>query len=118
MGFSRVRVITQGKVKIKDTALGQKAWPEFEQRLSNCFHNQLETPILFYLAVILCNQLKIQSDIILFLSYLFIFCRFGHAYVEIKTNHVPSRFKWFLAGTTSLLIIWSLIIYFWATMFQ
>lgn len=111
MGYLRVRSITQGKVKMKDVALGQDAWPELEQRISNCYHNQLETPILFYLAILISIQFQLQSNVILFFSYVFIFCRFGHAYVEIKSNHVPTRFKWFVAGTTSLLTMWLVIIY-------
>lgn len=106
MGFSRVKSISSGQVKMKDIALGQNVWPERIQRISNCFHNQLETPILFYAGIILCLHLQIHSVALNILAWIFIICRIGHAYVEIKTNYVPTRFRWFLFGTTTLLCFW------------
>lgn len=110
MGFIRVQAIVKGEVRFKDIALGALAWPEKVQRVSNCFHNQLETPLLFYIGVLVAMYFKVSSMSFVILSWMFVITRFGHAYVEIKTNFMPHRFRWFLAGATTLLCFWLALI--------
>jgi hypothetical protein len=40
------------------------------------------------------------------LSWAFVLLRIAHAFVHVTTNHVPTRFCWFLAGALMLLVMW------------
>ena len=51
MARSRLAAIERGETKVRDIALGQRAWPERVTQVANTFHNQLELPILFYVLV-------------------------------------------------------------------
>ena len=43
MGHVRFAAVRAGEVKVKDVALGQRAWPDRVQQVANAFHNQFET---------------------------------------------------------------------------
>jgi hypothetical protein len=106
LAFVRTRHILKREVKMKDVALGQKNWPELATKISNCFQNQFETPILFYVLTILVWQSHTASIVFTAGSWAFVLARFAHGYIEISGNHVPTRFKAFVFGTVSLLIMW------------
>jgi len=106
MGFLRVKAIRTGKVKFKDIALGQNAWPENVTKTANCFHNQLETPILLYLAITFIGFTGKADTAYLVLATIFFFFRLLHAFEEITRNDVRRRFTAFLLGSITLLVIW------------
>jgi hypothetical protein len=106
MGMARVGVIKSGKVKIRDIALGQQAWPERETQLTNCFHNQFQLPVLFYVLVALALFTRKADLLFVLLAWLFVLLRVAHAWVHVTSNHVPMRFRWYLAGAVVLLAMW------------
>jgi hypothetical protein len=106
MGSVRVAAISRGQVKIRDMALGQPVWPERETQVANCFHNQLQLPLLFYVLVALALITRKADFLFVVLSWAFVLLRLVHAFVHVTTNHVPTRFRWFLAGALVLLLMW------------
>jgi hypothetical protein len=102
MGGARVAAIKRGQVRIRDIALGQSAWPERETQIANCFHNQLQLPTLFYVLVAFALFTR-KADL---LAWAFVLLRVGHAYVHVTSNHVPTRFRWYLGGAVVLLLMW------------
>ena len=106
MARERTGSVARGETKIRDTALGQPAWPEQATKVSNCFNSQFQLPLLFYV-VVLWAWVTRQADVIfVVLEWLFVLLRFGHAYVHTTSNHVPTRFKVFAIGMFVLLIMW------------
>ena len=106
MGHARVTAIKGGKVKIRDMALGQQVWPARETQIANCFHNQLQLPVLFYVLTALALITRKADLLFVVLSWLFVLLRLGHAWIHVTSNHVPTRFYWYLAGAVILLVMW------------
>jgi hypothetical protein len=106
MGSMRLKALRLGKVKMKDIALGQNAWPEAETKASNSYHNQFELPVLFYSALLFAILYQINSTVFLALAYLFSISRILHAFVHSTSNIVRLRFLLFIVGAFSLLAMW------------
>jgi hypothetical protein len=106
MGSVRVAAISRGQVKIRDMGLGQPVWPERETQIANCYHNQFQLPVLFYVLVALALFTRKADLLFVMLSWAFVLLRVAHAFVHVTTNHVPTRFRWFLAGALVLLVMW------------
>jgi hypothetical protein len=85
---------------------GQSAWPERETQLANGYHNQLQLPVLFYVLVAFALFTRKADLLFVVLSWLFVLLRVAHAFVHVTSNHVPTRFRWFLAGALVLLVMW------------
>lgn len=108
MERSRVGAIERGEVKINDIALGQSAWPERQTKIANCFHNQLQLPVLFYVLVILALFTKQADYLFVILSWIFVLSRLVHAYIHVTANSVSQRFYAFAFGAMVLLLMWAI----------
>lgn len=106
MAFARVGAIRRREVKVKDIALRQQAWPTLPTKIANAFHNQLETPILFYLLVVLLIVTSTGNAIFVTLAWIYVALRLLHAGVHVFGNDVQQRFYAFAAGTLVLLAMW------------
>jgi hypothetical protein len=53
MAYYRVTLIRRGEVDPHKVALREPNWPSFVLQVQNAAHNQLETPLLFYVLTIL-----------------------------------------------------------------
>ncbi len=111
LAYLRFSVIRNGTVKIKDIALGQKAWPEHLVKVDNCFHNQLQLPIIFYCAIILVLVLQKVDTYFLFFASWYVTFRYIHAYIEITSNYVPNRFRAFFLGNMGLIAMWIRLVF-------
>ena len=80
--------------------------PDYVQKLSRNFANLLETPILFYLLVVLVIALEIDSALMVKLAWLYVFFRLVHSAIHISYNHVLHRFMAFLLSMLTLLTMW------------
>ncbi len=107
LGPARVGAIRRGEVKLKDIALGQKAWPTRITQLSNTYSSQFELPVLFYLLVGLALVTR-KIDIWLVAgAWIFALSRLAHAYVYTTSNNVPARFRAFVVGAFMLTAMWA-----------
>src|SRR6476646_6462953 len=91
LAYQRVNALKRGEVRPADIALGQRAWPEPLQKLSNAFENQLELPMLFYVLVILAIIARKADLLFVILSWLFVASRFAHAFIHTGSNVVRVR---------------------------
>ncbi len=109
MGRARFAAVRAGEVRIRDIALGERAWPAKVMQVSNTYHNQFETPVLFYAAVAFALVTRTADLAFVVLSWLYVAARIGHAFVYVTENKVLLRFRVFLAGTAVLMLIWVLL---------
>lgn len=109
MGRARARAARRGEVKIKDIALGQRAWPDRVTQISNAFHNQLELPLLFYVAVAFIMLTRTGDVVQLALAWLFVVLRLAHAWIHTTSNQVIRRFYVYLAGAVVLIAMWVIL---------
>lgn len=107
MARARFAAARARQVKIADIALGQTApWPERPAQLARAFHNQLETPLLFYVAVVLALVTGKADGVFVALEWVWLAIRLAHAFVHVGSNHVPTRFRIFLGSFFALLAMW------------
>jgi hypothetical protein len=106
MGYLRVRAIRRGEVKMRDMALGQPVWPEHPTQVANCYRNQFEVPVLFYVLVVLAIIARKADFLFVIMSWIFVVLRIIHAYIHTTSNHVGQRFYAFLAANIVLLVMW------------
>ena len=106
MASVRTGSIRRGETKIRDTALGQPAWPPKATQISNCYDSQFQIPLLFYVLVILAWITRQADLVFVVMAWIFVLARLAHAYIHTTSNHVPTRFRVFALGVFVLLIMW------------
>ena len=58
MATVRTRALKSRETSLKDIALRQPNWPEKATQVANCFSNQFEIPVLFYVLIALALPLR------------------------------------------------------------
>src|SRR5262245_45714511 len=62
MAILRTTALTGGEVGYGEIALREPKWPKRATQIANCFHNQLELPLFFYILTIL-EGTSAQADL-------------------------------------------------------
>jgi hypothetical protein len=106
MASSRTGSVRRGETKIRDIALGQSAWPDRPQQISNSYDSQFQIPLLFYVLVIVAWVTRQADLIFVLMAWIFVLSRVAHAYIHTTSNHVPTRFRAFAVGVLVLLVMW------------
>jgi hypothetical protein len=106
MATARTRALSSQQTRFKDIALGQPNWPERATQVGNCFRNQFEVPVLFYILIALALPLRHADLVIVLLSWVFVVTRFAHAGIFVTSNDVRSRSLAWFAGVLVLLAMW------------
>ena len=106
MASARTGSVRRGETKIRDIALGQSAWPDGPQQISNSYDSQFQIPLLFYVLVILAWITRQADLIFVVMAWVFVLSRLAHAYIHTTSNHVPTRFNAFAVGVLLLLVMW------------
>lgn len=109
MGAARLSTLKSGEVRIGEIALGQSAWPEGATKAANAYHNQFQVPLLFYVLVVLALLTRQADLVFVLMSWVFVALRLGHAVVHVTSNHVPTRFRLFVAGVFVLMLMWVIL---------
>ena len=106
MVSARRHALVSRETKIRDIALGQPNWPVRATQIGNCYRNQFELPVLFYVLIALALPLRRVDDIILLLSWIFVISRLVHAGVFVTSNDLGRRSTAWIAGGLVLLVMW------------
>ena len=106
MGRERIPSVMSGETDIKDIAVDRTAYPLKARLLSNCFDNQFQLPVLFYVAGLLTLWAGAVSWLELLLAWAFVALRYAHAAIHITTNRVEHRFAAYTAGLAVLCALW------------
>lgn len=106
MASSRIGALKSGKTTLGDTALGQPNWPARVQQICNCYHNQFQLPLLFYVLTIVAIMTRHADFLFVVMAWLFVLTRLVHAYIHTGSNYVRHRFNAFAAGVFILLAMW------------
>jgi hypothetical protein len=110
MSILRLRALKQGLVPPQSVALREPNWPPRATQIGNAYHNQIETPLLFYALVLLALETRTADSILLVLSWLFVVSRVVHAYIHITSNRIDRRGPVFIVGAIGLALMWVIVI--------
>jgi len=106
MTTARTQALRGRETRLKDIALGQPNWPERVTQIGNCYRNQFEVPLLFYVLIALALPLRRADLFIVLMSWVFVVTRFAHAGIFVTSNNVQQRGLVWLAGVLVLLAMW------------
>jgi hypothetical protein len=106
MAGARRQALANGDTKSRDIALGQARWPARTAQIGDCYANQFEIPVLFYVLIALAMPLRHADLIIVMLSWVFVVTRFAHAGIFVTSNDVRTRSLAWFAGVLVLLAMW------------
>jgi hypothetical protein len=108
LGMARARrgALVAGQTKVRDIVMGQPNWPTRATQIGNCFKNQFELPVLFYILIAIALPLRHADLIIVLLSWVFVVTRFIHAGIFVTSNDLNHRSLAWFAGVLVLLAMW------------
>ena len=109
MAYLRTAAFKAGAVRPGDIALREPNWPPRVTQIGNAYHNQLETPLLFYVLILLALVTSTADSILFVLSWLFVASRFVHAYIHLTSNRIDRRAPVFLVGAIGLALMWIIV---------
>jgi hypothetical protein len=102
----RIGALKSRQVTFKDIALREPAWPARVTQIGNCFHNQLELPVLLYVLVAFIPITRTNDIVFVVLAWVFVLARLVHAYIHTGSNDVQSRFYAMVASLMVLIAMW------------
>jgi len=105
----RRQALVGGETRVRDIALGQPNWPTRATQIGNCFKNQFELPLLFYILIALALPLRHADLFIVLMSWVFVVTRFVHAGIFVTSNDLRRRSLVWFAG---VLVVFAMWIYF------
>jgi hypothetical protein len=106
MAGARRQALVGGQTKIRDIALGQQNWPLQATQIGNCFKNQFELPLLFYILIAIALPIRHADLAIVMLSWVFVVTRFVHAGIFVTSNDLNRRSLAWFAGVLVLFAMW------------
>ena len=106
MAGARRQTLVKGETKIRDIALGQPNWPARATQIGNCYRNQFEIPVLFYVLIALALPIRHADYVIVLLSWVFVVTRLVHAGIFVNSNDLGQRSMAWFAGVLVLLAMW------------
>jgi hypothetical protein len=106
MAGARRGALVGGQTKIRDIALGEPNWPARATQIGNCFANQFELPLLFYILIALALPLRHVDYVMVMLSWVFVVTRFAHAGIFVSSNDLKQRSLAWFAGVLVLFAMW------------
>lgn len=106
MAGARRGALVSGQTKIRDIALGEQNWPARATQIANCYKNQFEIPVLFYILIALALPLRRADMVIVLLSWVFVVTRFVHAGIFVTSNDLNRRSLAWFAGVLVVFAMW------------
>lgn len=106
MAYCRVTLLRSGAVAARDVALRQPNWPPHVLQVANAAHNQLETPVLFYVLCILAIVTGKADLPFVVLSWIYVLARLAHAWIHVTSNRVQVRGFVFGLSLVVLMAMW------------
>jgi hypothetical protein len=106
----RTKALQSGETRYQDIAMREQKWPHQAALFANCFSNQFELPVLFYVLVILAMMTKHADLVFVLLAWVFVVLRVLQAFVHATSNNVPFRGGYYAVGALVLLVMWLIFI--------
>ena len=103
---ARRQALVAGGTRIPDIALGQPNWPVRATQIANCYANQFELPLLFYILIAIALPIRHADLFIVLMSWVFVVTRFAHAGIFVTSNDLGQRSMAWLAGVLVLFAMW------------
>ncbi len=97
-GWHRRLALKGRAVRFADVALDDNAWPDYARKFANCYRNQFELPVVFYVLCAIAYVTAHVDALMVALAWGFVITRLVHAYIHTTSNIVLRRGAAFLGG--------------------
>lgn len=105
LAAAKKKAYLAGGVDLKRAALHDDAWPDSVAKINNNIRNQFESPLLFYVLVVVLYLLGNTGIAAQVLAWSFVALRVVHAYVHLGSNFVPLRRRMFIFSVVILFLM-------------
>jgi len=106
MAATRRGALVSGQTKARDVVLGKANWPARAAQIGDCYSNQFELPMLFYVLVAIALPLRHMDYVMVLLSWVFVVTRFAHAGIFVSSNDLNQRSLAWFSGVLVLFAMW------------
>ena len=106
MAATRRGALVSGQTKATDVVLGKPNWPARAAQIGDCYSNQFELPLLFYVLIAIALPLRHIDYVMVMLSWVFVITRFAHAGIFVSSNDLKQRSLAWFAGVLVLFAMW------------
>ncbi|MBX9825801.1 MAG: MAPEG family protein [Xanthobacteraceae bacterium] len=106
----RGTALIRGKTRTESIAMRELNWPYRATLFANCFSNQFELPVLFYVLTTLAMVTKHADLLFVLLAWVFVAMRLLQALVHVTSNDVRFRGGFYGVGAIVLLVMWLIFI--------
>jgi hypothetical protein len=110
MMIFRGQALMSGATRLESIAMREPNWPRQATLFANCFGNQFELPVLFYVLTILSMMTRHADLLFVLLAWVFVAMRVLQALVHVTSNDVRFRGGFYGAGAIVLLVMWLIFI--------
>jgi hypothetical protein len=110
MMYFRGTALMSGETRMESIAMREPNWPYRATLFANCFGNQFELPVLFYVLTILAMATKHADLLFVLLAWVFVAMRLLQALVHVTSNDVRFRGGFYGVGAIVLLVMWLIFI--------
>lgn len=100
----------QGKLDLKQAALGKATWPNQVLQYESAVRNQFEAPVLFFSVCILAIATNLTSFPFAILAMVFVGLRIWHARIHVGNNKLVPRIKVFSSSLITVVAMWVLVV--------
>jgi hypothetical protein len=91
MAYNRTSALASGEVRAQDIAIDNTRWPERIRKYANCYGNQFELPVVFYVLCLISHTTRTADLIFVILAWIFVITRIVHAFIHTGSNVVRLR---------------------------
>jgi hypothetical protein len=110
MMVHRTRALRRGETRFERIANREPNWPPRATQFANCFSNQFELPVLFYVLTILSMMTRHADLLFVLMAWVFVALRVLQALVHVTSNNVPWRGGYYGVAAFVLLAMWLIFI--------
>jgi hypothetical protein len=106
----RGKALMSGETRMESIAMREPNWPRQATLCANCFGNQFELPVLFYVLTILAMMTRHADLLFVLLAWVFVAMRVLQALMHVTSNDVRFRGGFYGVGAIVLLVMWLIFI--------
>lgn len=110
MGWARRNAMQAEGFRVPDIALDASRWPDDTRKLANCYANQFELPVIFYVLCLIALMTNKADLLMVVLAWLFVVSRVVHALIHTGANVVPVRGAAFGVGALIVMIMTGILL--------
>jgi len=110
MAWGRRKVMLTPGFRWSDIALDSSRWPEDSRKVANCYGNQFELPVIFYVICLIALITGKADFVMVVLAWVFVASRVVHALIHTGPNIVPLRGAAFGVGILVVMIMTGILL--------